>query len=161
MNKNSQVNDIFADDNGARNRTKTILLLTIVAVILIAVFLIIAWVMTRDNPIQSISVNNTESNITSGSSNGGANGTLNAQKPIPYAHSESQNPNPNLTDQLGLNVDSNLSTTPPIGVNTAGGDSKDSMPTFPPLPSSVASNTTTPNYENDPKYQENLNTKRI
>lgn len=158
------MNDIFANDNSARNKTKTIFLLSIVAIILIAVFLIIAWVMTRDNTIQPIEAQGENERIQS------------PQKEIPYAHSEDSKPNPNVVsstdNQLGLNLDSTLATTPPPSAGQAPQNQTPQIPGFKPVTQesnsqNLAQNQTpnflpppnvgdTPNYEDDPKYQENL-----
>ncbi len=109
---NRPVNDIFQNDNGSKNKTKTILLLTIVAIILISVFLIIAWVMTRDNPIQAMQNQNTNEAIINEPKN----------PPLPYAHNM-DNENPlgldTTKETLGLNekpVDNPMSNVPPVGV---------------------------------------------
>ncbi|RDU66371.1 hypothetical protein CQA53_03900 [Helicobacter didelphidarum] len=155
MKNNSNVNDIFQNDNNSKNKTKTILLLTIVMIILIAVFLIIAWVMTRDNPIQTIAIEDT------GKNNLILNESPNSQKPIPYAHNtENATPNPTLADsannQLGLDLDSqnpHISLTPPVGVDA---DSKNVQPNFPPLSINTSSQTPLPNYEEDKQYQNTI-----
>lgn len=112
---NRSVNDIFQNDNSSKNKTKTILLLTIVAIILISVFLIIAWVMTRDNPLQDMQKEHEQ--------------TLNNQtkeRPLPYAHNmENENPFgidtskniPPRNEDSSL-PDTAMSNTPPIGVPT-------------------------------------------
>lgn len=163
--KNSSVNDIFQNDSGSKNKTKTILLLTIVAVILIAVFLIIAWVMTRDNHIQVVnSINNPDTKIQ--------NPTSNNQNVIPYAHNIPDNTtqhNTNVTivnpnDILGLNTDTQnqmsnnpISETPPVAVNT--------QTTNNIIPNLTSANNMTTNsnqkqdelnYEKDEKFQANL-----
>ncbi|MWV62483.1 SPOR domain-containing protein [Helicobacter saguini] len=162
MKNNSNMNDIFANDNSARNKTKTIFLLSIVAIILIAVFLIIAWVMTRDNTIQPLETQGENERIQS------------PQKEIPYAHSEDTTPNPNIINspdnQLGLNLDSGLTTTPPPNLAQNQTPQTPQIPGFQPVaqPDSNVQKETpnflpppvntqnTPNYEDDPKYQENL-----
>lgn len=116
MKDNNAVNDIFQNDNSSKNKTKTILLLTIVAIILISVFLIIAWVMTRDNPLQDMQKEHEQTSLNQ-----------TKERPVPYAHNNMENENPfgidtskNLSPQ---NEDSSLpdaamSNTPPIGVPT-------------------------------------------
>ncbi|TLD83339.1 SPOR domain-containing protein [Helicobacter trogontum] len=111
---NKPVNDIFQSDSGNKNKTKTLLLLTIVAIILISVFLIIAWVMTRDNPLQDMQ------NQNKGES------TLNEPKSatLPYAHNlDSQNPLNLGTNKASLQlqedesqINNPMSNVPPLGV---------------------------------------------
>lgn len=112
---NKSVNDIFQNDNSSKNKTKTILLLTIVAIILISVFLIIAWVMTRDNPLQDIQKDQ-ESTINQ-----------TKERILPYAHNvENENPfgidtNKNIvppSEEVRL-PETAMSNTPPIGVPTS------------------------------------------
>ncbi len=116
--KNNTVNDIFQNNNSNKNKTKTILLLTIVAIILISVFLIIAWVMTRDNPIQSIEEVDSNAKITN---------QQNAPSPIPYAHNiENQNDNPlGINDNMVLQIPNSnqnntesMSSVPPLSVQS-------------------------------------------
>lgn len=111
---NKPVNDIFQSDSGNKNKTKTLLLLTIVAIILISVFLIIAWVMTRDNPLQDMQ------NQNKGES------ALNEPKSatLPYAHNlDSQNPLNLDTNKASLQlqedesqINNPMSNVPPLGV---------------------------------------------
>ena len=146
MKDNTNVtNDIFQNDNN-KNKTKTILLLTIVAVILIAVFLIIAWVMTRDNSLQvaSKAVDNNNDIIVSQSPNNDFQPQI-QQDPfnlnLPPAPPSSNKPViPNNT--ISNTPPSNVSNEPNLGalsnaINNSIPDSKT-------------------NYENDPKFQENL-----
>ena len=147
---NKAVNDIFQNDNGSKNKTKTILLLTIVAIILISVFLIIAWVMTRDNPLQDMQNQAMQNQNKDGLA-------LNEPKDrtLPYAHNlDSQTPSQN---PLGLdtNRDSSkpqeseaqannpMSNVPPLGVPT----NADSMPTTSTKPSKGD------DLENDARFQ--------
>ncbi|MCI5786700.1 MAG: SPOR domain-containing protein [Helicobacter trogontum] len=114
---NKPVNDIFQSDSGNKNKTKTLLLLTIVAIILISVFLIIAWVMTRDNPLQDMQ------NQNKGES------ALNEPKSatLPYAHNlDSQNPLNLDTNKASLQlqedesqINNPMSNVPPLGVPAA------------------------------------------
>lgn len=112
---NRSVNDIFQNDNSSKNKTKTILLLTIVAIILIAVFLIIAWVMTRDNPLQDMQKEHEQTALNQPK-----------ERPVPYAHNmENENPfnidtnkNMNLPAQDSNLPDTSMSNTPPVGVPT-------------------------------------------
>lgn len=96
MKDNKPVNDIFQNDNGSKNKTKTMLLLTIVAIILISVFLIIAWVMTRDNPLQNIQKENKDETVL----NGGNSQTL------PYEHDNGHIMDSNNPLGLDTNMDS-------------------------------------------------------
>lgn len=152
MEKKSNVNDIFQNDNNGKNKTKTILLLVIVAIILIAVFLIIAWVMTRENPMQTIqNANNANTKIINPTP---------AQNPIPYAHNLDNNPKPNTqnnaNDALGLGIDSQntqnmgISTLPPLGVKT---DNTPTNNTQPPLINATPQGNTSLSYQNDPAFQ--------
>ncbi len=118
---NSAVDDIFKNDNSNKNRTKTILLLAIVAIILISVFLIIAWVMTRDNPMQNIEEVDQEKKVLNEQSS-------NQQSPLPYAHNidTSKNNNPlGINDSISSNlanpnnVEVPMSSTPPLGVQAS------------------------------------------
>lgn len=136
---NRPVNDIFQNDNSSRNKTKTILLLTIVAVILISVFLIIAWVMTRDNPIQTLNQDGDQA-VLSGS-----------KQPLAFAHNlESENtPSPDSnTNPLNIDIsapqetqDPLMSNVPPIGVQNV------LPPVVEPQPAAKDS------FENDERYQ--------
>lgn len=147
---NKAVNDIFQNDNGSKNKTKTILLLTIVAIILISVFLIIAWVMTRDNPLQDMQNQAVQNQNKDGLA-------LNEPKDrtLPYAHNlDSQTPPQN---PLGLDtnrdslkpqeseaqVNNPMSNVPPLGVPT----NADSMPTTGTKPSKGD------DLENDARFQ--------
>lgn len=147
---NKAVNDIFQNDNGSKNKTKTILLLTIVAIILISVFLIIAWVMTRDNPLQDMQNQAMQNQNKDGLA-------LNEPKDrtLPYAHNlDSQTPPQN---PLGLDtnrgslkpqeseaqVNNPMSNVPPLGVPT----NADSMPTTSTKPSKDD------DLENDARFQ--------
>ncbi|MCI7411461.1 SPOR domain-containing protein [Helicobacter bilis] len=147
---NKAVNDIFQNDNGSKNKTKTILLLTIVAIILISVFLIIAWVMTRDNPLQDMQNQAAQNQNKDGLA-------LNEPKDrtLPYAHNlDSQTPPQN---PLGLDtnrdslkpqeseaqVNNPMSNVPPLGVPT----NADSMPTTSTKPSKGD------DLENDARFQ--------
>lgn len=108
MKNQSGVNDIFENEGGG-NKTKTILLLSIVAVILVVAFLIIAWVITREDTIETIdaigdSQNNRVINQPSYSSN---TGNSVQQYPPPYGGS-----NP-----LDINM-SGISGTPPPSIPT-------------------------------------------
>lgn len=151
---NKAVNDIFQNDNGSKNKTKTILLLTIVAIILISVFLIIAWVMTRDNPLQDMQNQAMQNQNKDGLA-------LNEPKDrtLPYAHNlDSQTPPQN---PLGLDTNRDslkpqesetqaktvqrflVSNVPPLGVPT----NVDSMPTTSTKPSKDD------DLENDARFQ--------
>lgn len=143
---NKAVNDIFQNDNGSKNKTKTILLLTIVAIILISVFLIIAWVMTRDNPLQDMQ----NQTMKDQNKNGLA---LNEpkDKTLPYAHNlDSQNPLGLDTNRDSLKpqenetqADSPMSNVPPLGVpaNTA------------PMPTTSTKPSKDDDLENDVRFQ--------
>ena len=143
---NKAVNDIFQNDNGSKNKTKTILLLTIVAIILISVFLIIAWVMTRDNPLQDMQ----NQTMKDQNKNGLA---LNEpkDKTLPYAHNlDSQNPLGLDTNRDSLKpqesesqADNPMSNVPPLGVpaNTA------------PMPTTSTKPSKDDELENDVRFQ--------
>lgn len=117
---NKTVNDIFQNDNGNKNKTKTILLLTIVAIILIAVFLIVAWVMTRDNPLQESQKDQEQAAKTAIEQP--------SERPVPYAHNmENENPFGIDTSKGMTGVpanggqnrpDSTMSNIPPVVVPT-------------------------------------------
>ena len=109
MKNQSGVNDIFESEGGG-NKTKTILLLSIVAVILVVAFLIIAWVITREDTIETIdaigdSQNNRVINQPSYSSN--IDNSAQRYSPPPYGGS-----NP-----LDINM-SGISGTPPPSIPT-------------------------------------------
>ncbi|RDU72507.1 hypothetical protein CQA66_04120 [Helicobacter aurati] len=107
MKNQSGINDIFQNESGKSNKTKTILLLTIVAIILIVTFLIIAWVMARDNTIESIQLTEDNQNIR----------VLNQP---PYAHNveNSTASNNTLTSNLDpFDIDvAKMSDTPPASI---------------------------------------------
>ena len=109
MKNQSGVNDIFESEGGG-NKTKTILLLSIVAVILVVAFLIIAWVITREDTIETIdaigdSQNNRVINQPSYQSN--IDNSAQRYSPPPYGGS-----NP-----LDINM-SGISGTPPPSIPT-------------------------------------------
>ncbi|RDU61232.1 SPOR domain-containing protein [Helicobacter sp. MIT 14-3879] len=128
MKNKSSVNDIFQSENSSKNKTKTILLLTIVAIILIVTFLIIAWVMTRDNTIESIQLT-------------GDQETRILNQP-PYAHNIDESSSSNTSSMANLDpfdMDmAKMSDTPPSSIPNLS---------LPPLDS----NSTTFNLDNDPK----------
>lgn len=147
---NKAVNDIFQNDNGSKNKTKTILLLTIVAIILISVFLIIAWVMTRDNPLQDM-----QNQAMQNQNKDGLALSESKDRTLPYAHNlDSQTPPQN---PLGLDTNRDslkpqeseaqannpMSNVPPLGVPT----NSDSMPTTSTKPSKDD------DLENDARFQ--------
>ena len=147
---NKAVNDIFQNDNGSKNKTKTILLLTIVAIILISVFLIIAWVMTRDNPLQDM-----QNQAMQNQNKDGLALNESKDRTLPYAHNlDSQTPPQN---PLGLDTNRDslkpqeseaqannpMSNVPPLGVPT----NADSMPTTSTKPSKDD------DLENDARFQ--------
>lgn len=151
MKKNS-VEDILQNDTGNKSKTKTILLLAIVAIILISVFLIIAWVMTRDNPVHTLSDANANNRVLSQQID-------NTPQTIPYAHNIDSNAQSNFLsnghndqqDQLGLNLDNTqgremaMSSVPPVGVQTQTSETSMGMI------SALAE--TGGNYEDDQRYQ--------
>ena len=146
---NKPVNDIFQDDSGSKNKTKTILLLTIVAIILIAVFLIIAWVMTRDNPLQDMQKEHEQTSLNQP-----------IGRPTPPANSnnmENGNPfgidtnrNVSLPSEDSSLPNTAMSNTPPIGVPMENTITQTSANTKIPENKDSEKNN---EFENDAKYQ--------
>lgn len=136
MKNQSSVNDIFQNENSKNNKTKTILLLTIVAMILIITFLIIAWVMARDNTIESIQLTEDNQNTK----------VLN-QPPYGYNINENKDNNETQTTMLDpFNIGTTkMSDTPPT-----------TIPTNIPMLSIANSSQKTNEMDNDLKMQAKL-----